>query len=88
LGIAYHRLGDYRKAIEYHEQSLIIKREIGDRLGEGASLGNLGIAYYSLGDTEKACSLRREALTIFEAIESPSANVIRLWLTKNCQSSD
>ena len=35
-------LGDARKAIEYHEQALAIDREVGDRRGEGADLGNLG----------------------------------------------
>ncbi len=84
LGIAYYSLGEYRKAIEYHEQSLEISREIGNRQGEGISLGNLGNAYKSLGEKEKACGLWKEALTIFEAIESPTANVFRKSLEENC----
>jgi len=44
LGIAYDYLGEYRRAIEYHEQALAIDKEIGDRQGEGAALGNLGDA--------------------------------------------
>ena len=35
LGITYDSLGDYRKAIEYHEKELKIAEEIGDRAGEG-----------------------------------------------------
>ena len=35
LGNAYQSLGDYRKAIEYHEKRLKIAKEIGDRAGEG-----------------------------------------------------
>ena len=31
LGNAYQSLGDYRKAIEYHEKHLKIATEIGDR---------------------------------------------------------
>ena len=38
LGVAYQSLGDYRKAIEYHEKRLKIAKEIGDRAGEGRSL--------------------------------------------------
>ena len=53
LGIAYNFLGDYAKAIEYHQQSLAILREIKDRKGEGLSLGNLGIAYYLWETTPK-----------------------------------
>ena len=35
FGIAYFSLGDYRKAIEYHEKYLKIAMKIGDRGGEG-----------------------------------------------------
>ena len=47
-------LGDYQKAIEYHEKDLKIAKEIGDRAGEGGAYGNLGNAYQSLGDYQKA----------------------------------
>ena len=33
----YHSMGDLRKAMEYHEKSLKIAKEIGDRAGEGAA---------------------------------------------------
>ena len=42
LGNAYGSLGDFRKAIEYHEKHLKIAKEIGDRTGEGEAYGNLG----------------------------------------------
>ena len=84
LGLDYDRLGEYRKAIEYHEQSLAISREIGDRLGEGKSLSNLGLAYLSLGEIGKACGSWKDAVAVFEAIESPNANVVRQWIDKNC----
>jgi tetratricopeptide (TPR) repeat protein len=54
LGLAYDSLGQYERAIDFHQQSLAISREIKDRLGEGASLGNLGNAYLSLGQYERA----------------------------------
>ena len=54
LGIAYYRLGDFRKAIEYHERHLKISKEVGDRAGEGKAYCNLGKAYDSLGDFQKA----------------------------------
>ena len=37
-------MGDYKKAIEYHEKHLKIAKEIGDRAGEGRAYGNLGNA--------------------------------------------
>ena len=34
LGLAYYSLGDFRKAIQYHERDLKISKEVGDRAGE------------------------------------------------------
>ncbi len=46
-------------------------REIADRRGEGAALGNLGVAYARLGDTDKARGLLEQALAIGRQIEDP-----------------
>lgn len=35
------RMGDAKGAIEHHDQALAISREIGNRRGEGNTLGNL-----------------------------------------------
>ncbi len=61
-------LGETRKAIEFHEQALVIDREIGDRRGEGADLGNLGIAYADLGETRQAIEFYEQALVIAREI--------------------
>jgi tetratricopeptide (TPR) repeat protein len=62
LGNAYSSLGEYRRAIEYHEQALAIAEEIGDRRGESASLGGLGDAYSSLGEYRRAIEYHVVAL--------------------------
>ena len=54
LGIAYQRLGNFHKAVEYHERRLQTAKEVGDKAGEGHAYGNLGIAYHRLGDFHKA----------------------------------
>ena len=46
--MAYYQLGELQRAIGFHEQALVISREIGDRRGEGSDLGNLGSAYNAL----------------------------------------
>jgi tetratricopeptide (TPR) repeat protein len=69
LGSAYDSLGEYEKARDYHQQSLTIDREIGDRSGEGGSLCNLGNIYYSLGDHEKAINYYKQALTVLKLIK-------------------
>ena len=54
LGNAYDSLGDFKTAIDYHEHSLKIAKEVGDKTGEGNTYGNLGNAYQSLGDFKTA----------------------------------
>uniref|UniRef100_UPI001C12AD5C tetratricopeptide repeat protein n=1 Tax=Microcystis aeruginosa TaxID=1126 RepID=UPI001C12AD5C len=68
LGNAYYFLGEYQKAIEFHQQSLAIKREIRDRGGEANSYGNLGIVYYSLGEYQKAIEFYQQSLAILREI--------------------
>ncbi|QFS48567.1 tetratricopeptide repeat protein [Nostoc sphaeroides] len=68
LGNAYNSLGQYQQAIEFYQQSLEISREIGDRNGEGSSLGNLGIAYNSLGEYQRAIEFHQQSLEIFREI--------------------
>jgi len=68
LGILYDQIGSYKKAIEFHEQALVISKEIGDRRGEGNHLGNLGLAYSHLGQVEKAIEYYQKALVISKEI--------------------
>lgn len=64
LGNAYFFLGRVEEAISYHQQALVISREINDRRGEGYQLGNLGLAYDHLEQPEKANNCYRQALAI------------------------
>ena len=50
--------------IDYHQQALAIRREIGYRQGEAADLGNLGNAYADLGQVETAIDYYQQALAI------------------------
>ncbi|NEQ36525.1 MAG: CHAT domain-containing protein [Okeania sp. SIO3I5] len=69
LGNSYHFLGQYERAIEYHQQYLTIAREIKDRQGESVSLGNLGSDYHSLGQYERAIEYHQQHLTIAREIK-------------------
>jgi hypothetical protein len=42
LGDGYYSLGQYVKAIDVFEKSLVISKEQGDRAGQGATYNNLG----------------------------------------------
>jgi tetratricopeptide (TPR) repeat protein len=64
LGTCYFSLGDYPRAIELHQQALVIAREMSNRRAEATVLGNLGNCYYSLGDYPTAIGLYEQALAI------------------------
>lgn len=68
LGIACYSLKEYTEAISYHEQALILQRELKDKVGEGGSLCNLGHAYGDLGEHQKAIDYYKKALGILEPI--------------------
>jgi CHAT domain-containing protein len=61
-------LGQYQKALEFYQQSLIIAREIGDRQGELNAVNNSGLAYSSLGQYQKSLELYQQSLTIAREI--------------------
>ncbi|NER79081.1 MAG: tetratricopeptide repeat protein [Leptolyngbya sp. SIO1D8] len=68
LGNAYFSLGEYPRAIEFHQQYYEIAQAIGDRLGEANSLGNLGNAYFSLGEYPRAIEFHQQYYEIAQAI--------------------
>ncbi|WP_414530777.1 tetratricopeptide repeat protein, partial [Nodularia chucula] len=57
-------LGQYQRAIDFHQQSLDISREIGDRYGESNSLCNLGNVYNKLGQYQRAIDFYQQSLDI------------------------
>ena len=87
LGICYYFLGQYEKAIAYHQQSLEIKEEIGDREGVAKSLGNLGVCYRNLGQYEKAIAYHQQSLEISEEIGFRQGVAISLGNLGNCYDS-
>jgi len=54
----------YVEAIRFHQQSLDIAQEIGDRNGKGRSLCNLGNAYESLEKFQQAIEFLQQALVV------------------------
>ncbi|MEH2211192.1 tetratricopeptide repeat protein [Nostoc sp.] len=64
LGDAYKSLGQYQLAIDLHQQSLDIAREIGYRDGEGASLRGLGNIFRYLGEYQRAIEFHQQSLEI------------------------
>jgi len=61
--------GDYSAAWSFYEESLAIRRELGDREGVASSLHNLGLITWSQGEYGAAHSLLEESLTIFRELK-------------------
>ena len=75
-------LGDFKKAIDYHELKCVLKiaKEVGDRSGEGKAYCNLGIAYDSLGDFKKAIDYHERDLKIAKEVGDRSGEGILVSL--------
>jgi tetratricopeptide (TPR) repeat protein len=62
-------VGRARESMNHAQEALRIAREISNRRGEGAALGNLGLAYADLGDVRKAIEFYERALIIAREID-------------------
>ena len=68
LGAAYQALGQYQTAIDYHQQSLEIKRDLGDRHGEAITCFNLGLALENTKQKSAAIEAYDNARQLYEAM--------------------
>ena len=64
--MAYHSLGDYEKAIEFHQQSLRIAKETGNKGSEQNAYNNLGVCFKELHDFRQAEECYESSLKVFE----------------------
>ncbi len=64
MAIVYTQTGQIYQALRLNEQALGIRREVGDRSGEGTTLNNLGGVYDDLGQKARALEYYEQALGI------------------------
>lgn len=69
MGNAHHDLGEYREAMECHQEHCLIAQSIDDRSSIASALGNIGIVYDSLGEYRTALEHHRAHLGIAQAID-------------------
>ncbi|MGK7929397.1 MAG: CHAT domain-containing protein [Spirulina sp.] len=77
-GIQQYNTNQFREALQSWEKTLKIYREIGNRAGEGISLGNLGIVYQSLGEYDRAIDYYEQSLAIKREIGDRAGEGISL----------
>jgi CHAT domain-containing protein len=68
MGIAYSALGDTKKALDYHQQALELKRAASNPREEATTLGNIGHVYIQLGQPQRALQYYSQALALFRAL--------------------
>jgi tetratricopeptide (TPR) repeat protein len=68
LGEIHKSLGDYQTAIIFYEQSLDIKREIGDVRGEANAWFNLGLSLEKVDREQDALGAYRNARELFQTM--------------------
>ncbi|HEY9612027.1 CHAT domain-containing tetratricopeptide repeat protein, partial [Allocoleopsis sp.] len=68
LGLAYSSLGNYAKAIDYHQQSLAILREIGSKGGEWRTLNYLGYSLLKSGNLREAENILLTGIKVGETL--------------------
>jgi predicted ATPase/DNA-binding CsgD family transcriptional regulator len=69
LGNLVYELGELQFAREMYEQSLVLRRESGDRNGIASSLNNLGMLSTALGDLDHARELLEASLALRREID-------------------
>ncbi len=77
-GILLQSLGRYGDALEKYEESLQIKKRIGDVSGEGKSLHQIGNINYYTGSYDQALEKYKEALEISKRIGDVSGEAASL----------
>jgi tetratricopeptide (TPR) repeat protein len=78
LGHFHDTMGEYDRALEYHEQHLYLAREMGERTSEWLALTGLGNACENLGEIEKARAHFEQGLQIAREIGDPNGEVVLL----------
>jgi predicted ATPase/class 3 adenylate cyclase len=67
-GVLAFRQGDYARATVRYEESLAMRRALGDKLGIAASLNNLAIVAHGQGDYARAAAFDEESLAMRRAL--------------------
>ena len=64
----YYLKSDYKNSVDYYNQSLVIRKEEGDKKGEAAIYGNLGLIYGDQGNLLKNLEYQLKSLAINETL--------------------
>ena len=69
-GVTILTVDKYDEALKYYQESLEIKKSIGDQRGVSATLSNMAIVFQVRGDYERSVRTYEEALAISEEMDA------------------
>lgn len=72
LGVAHYHLGEFARAIEYHEASLALAKEQNTPGRQAQAFSGLGAGYRGLGELERAEEFFKQSRDLSKAIGDPS----------------
>jgi CHAT domain-containing protein len=78
IGLVYSPLGEKQKALDYYNQSLLLKRPLDNKVGEAVTLNNIGRVYDDLGEKQKALDSYNQSLPLFRAVEYKAGESVTL----------
>ena len=67
IGDVYELFGEFRAAITFYDEALVIDRSTGDRRSQAETLNKIGYVLISLGDNQKALKYCNDALQLSQA---------------------
>jgi tetratricopeptide (TPR) repeat protein len=71
----YHATGQPKRALELYEQALLLRREVGDRAGEAATLGNMAtLLYQDLHRSQDAIVAMQQAIAVLDETGLPQTS--------------
>jgi len=87
LGYAEHHLGNLGEAAECYQRALRIARELGNRWLEATTLAHLGDIRHDAGELPQARQAWQQALAMFEDMQHPDADQVRVKLAGTDETS-
>jgi tetratricopeptide (TPR) repeat protein len=71
MAVTYNRGGDLQEALHLNQESLLIRRSIGDRVGEIVTLNNLALLLRDLGRIQDAVDILEQIVSMAQQAEGP-----------------
>jgi tetratricopeptide (TPR) repeat protein len=63
-----HFKGEHDQAMDYFQQSLVLRQELGNKYDIAVSLRNIGVIHGNKGDVEQAIEYHQQALKLFQEV--------------------